>query len=179
MKNLRLAGIYWVAERSENNGGQLLPRVSQEVHRHGWKFFWIPYWNASGAASWKSLGFDAAYQQPNYYFSSTVPYSRLSQALNFGRSNGMGMEMEWDEDVANVPATYGPRMDAYMDTFGSSGFYAQGAQAHYQGSGGLIVVSKSANSATLARYNRYCQIVYQRQIQAALQDPFNSSWIMY
>ena len=40
------------------------------------------------------------------FFNTSVPISRLTTALNFAKSHGMGMEMEWDNRVADVPDPY-------------------------------------------------------------------------
>jgi hypothetical protein len=162
-EHIEMAGLYWVAERTAENGDVLLPRVSQVIHEHDWKFFWIPYWQAPGAGKWKVLGFDVAYQQPNYFFKTNVPPSRLPQAMAFARRHGMGMEMEWDGRIFKMTETHLPRMDAYLDAFEHSSFNLQGAQAHYEGGGGMIKLSESTDPALRARYLRYCRMIRDRQ----------------
>ena len=176
-KNIELVGIYWVAERSPVNGTILIPLVSQAIHNHGWKFFWIPYWNASGAGDWNSLGFDVAYQQPNYFFTTSIPKSRLNQALQFSKNNGMGMEMEWDNRVVYNTDPYRDRMEDYMDAYENSGFLDVGAQAHYLGGTGMNDIVKSTDPLVISTYNRYCKIITDRQ---AILYPNNiSMWIVY
>jgi hypothetical protein len=178
--HLEMVGIYWVAEQRPTGGAQLLPRVSQAIHGHGWKFFWIPYWNASGAGDWKALGFDVAYQQPNYFFSLTVPVSRLTDVQNFAKSKGMGMEMEWDSRVIDSPDPYLLKMDDYMNAFESSGFLASGAQAHYEGGGAMIRLSKATQANIRSRYYRYCRILSDRQaIADSIRFRQGNLWLLY
>ena len=66
--NLDLTGFYWL-EESTAKCGDLPKDVSEYIHQLDKRFYWIPYWNASGYNLWKKLGFDTAFLQQNHFFS--------------------------------------------------------------------------------------------------------------
>jgi len=160
--HIDLAGVYWIAEHS-NECEKVLAAVSLDVHRRGWKFFWIPYWKARGAAHWRELGFDAAYQQPNHFFHPEIADSRLDAAVDFARRHEMGLEMEWDGRALSRPETFAPRMAAYLDAFVRGGAVGGAAMAHYEGGGALLAMSRSEEPVARALYKRYCSMVVRRQ----------------
>ncbi len=163
-EHIELVGIYWVAETTANEGEQVLPRVGELVRGHGWKFLWIPYWNARGAGDWKAMGFDAAYQQPNHFFHpGKVADERLDEAVAFGKAHDMGMEMEWDGRIISQPEDFLPRMHAYLDAFEKGGAMERAAMAHYEGGGGLLKLSEQTDAKLRAVYDRYCQGIVKRQ----------------
>jgi Domain of unknown function (DUF4855) len=163
-QNLKLEGIYWVAETTANKGEQVLPRVSELVHSHGWKFLWIPYWRAAGAGDWKALGFDAAYQQPNHFFHpDKVNDDRLPEAVAFAKAHDMGMEMEWDSRAMSQQELFLPRMHAYLDAFEKTGAMQHAAMAHYEGGGAMIKLSQHKAPPLQEAYRRYCQAIVKRQ----------------
>lgn len=163
-KHLELEGIYWVAETAGNKGEQVLPRIGELVRGHGWKFLWIPYWNAKGAGDWKAMGFDAAYQQPNHFFHpENVSDDRLPEAVAFAKSHDMGMEMEWDGRAISQQEAFLPRMHAYLDAFEKAGVMQNAAIAHYEGGGGLLKLSQQKEPLLQEAYHRYCQAIVKRQ----------------
>ena len=164
--HLTLAGFYWVSE-DDTDGRAILPRVAEAVHARGLRLLWIPHWNAHGAAGWKGLGFDAAWQQPNHFFRPEVPAARLEQACAFARKHALGLEMEFDGRVIANAATFGPRFDAYLDSFERFKVARGSSIAYYQGSGALAEMAASKDPATRARYERLVRFVLDRQRRAA------------
>ncbi len=169
-KHLRLAGFYWVAEQS-GSATNVLPRVAAAIHERGKKFYWIPYWRASGAAHWRAMGFDAAYQQPNHFFHPEVPDSRLAEACTFGRTNGMGMEVEFDSRAIKSPDVFRPRLRAYLSTFEKEGAAADAALAWYEGGGTVLDLSRSADPEVRALYHAVATFIATRQKAADLHRP--------
>lgn len=166
LSRLELAGLYWLSEHTQHGGAELLPSVAREIRQYGWKFFWIPYWKAPGAEDWRRLGFNAAYQQPNYFFNPLVPAIRFEQALGFARKNGMGVEMEWDHKIFKDPETFVPRMEAYLESFRKAGADQAASMAHYEGGGALMQLAKSTNPDERELYREYCETIARRQRQA-------------
>lgn len=138
LDNLELSGIYWVAEDAWTRDG-FTQRLSPYIHSKGLQFVWIPYFKAKGFDSWRERGFDIAYHQPNHFFKKEIPDSRLDEACNLARRNGLGMEFEcdgralyWNKD------SYYKRMEAYLDAFERHGVFDQSAIAYYTGNHLLI-----------------------------------------
>ncbi|MFR0835812.1 MAG: DUF4855 domain-containing protein [Barnesiella sp.] len=116
-KNLELTGFYWVDEDIATCK-DLSKYVSQYIHSQKKELVWIPYWKAKGYEQWKELGFDIAYQQPNHFFTKTIPDSRLDEACELARKNGMAMEFECDSHALydSEDSSY-DRMLAYIKAF--------------------------------------------------------------
>lgn len=164
-KHLELAGFYWVAEDSRS-ATNILPRIAADIHAHGKKFFWIPYWNAAGAADWRKLGFDAAYQQPNHFFNAKVPDSRLDAACAVARTNGLGLEFECDERANSSAEVFRPRLHAYLQAFERNGVKTNAAMAYYEGGGALRQMAKSEDVEVQELYRVIARWVAARQRQA-------------
>ncbi len=164
-KHLDLAGFYWVAEDSRS-ATNILPRIAADIHAHGKKFFWIPYWKAAGAANWRNLGFDAAYQQPNHFFNAKVPDSRLDTACAVARTNGLGLEFECDERAAASAEVFRPRLHAYLQAFERNGVNTNAAMAYYEGGGALLTMARSEDKDVAALYRELARWVAARQREA-------------
>jgi hypothetical protein len=165
-KHLELAGFYWVAE--QNTGAvQILPTVADSIHRKGKQFYWIPYYGAQGAAQWKSMGFDIAYQQPNYFFSTSTPYDILTGALDFAKTNKMALEMEFDNRVVTDPA-YRERYMAYIHEFHNYGVWSALPVAYYEGGGGWLEMYQSSDTAVKKLYDTLANIIIKRQNSTAI-----------
>ena len=89
--NLDLIGFYWLEEYvnydrkyyplSMQKDYELFTYASNYLHSLGYKFIWIPYHNASGYSDWKTLGFDFASYQPNYFWSAPAE-NRITVTCN-------------------------------------------------------------------------------------------------
>lgn len=129
--NLELTGFYWL-EESTAKCGDLPKDVSEYIHQLDKRFYWIPYWNASGYNLWKKLGFDTAFLQPNHFFSKDIPDIRLDQACNTARKFGMGLEMEFDSNVLyEKEDSYYSRLESYINAFENNGVFEESSIAYY------------------------------------------------
>jgi hypothetical protein len=150
---LELVGIYWVHEAvSTTEDKELLPRVASRLHASGLKFFWIPWYNAPGATTWRDYSFDAAMHQPNYFFTTTVPYQRLIDAVTLARNNGLGMELELDERVL-TSSEFRQRYRAYLAVDADQGVQRGALTAWYMGASALNQAAASANPEVRAIYD--------------------------
>lgn len=99
-KYLKLEGIYWYHEIIDDavpGERQLIRETADMVHDQSLRFYWIPYYGATGLGEWKDLGFDYAFVQPNFYSNNDVPVDRIEAALEVANRYGMGVEVEGDE----------------------------------------------------------------------------------
>lgn len=163
-KQLDLAGFYWIAENAAS-AKAILPRIKLAVQAQGRKFFWIPYWQATGAKDWRQLGFDAAYQQPNHFFNTNVLDDRLDAACAFARTNGLGLEFECDARASapQTAAAFSPRLHAYLDRFEQNGARTNAAMAYYEGGGALGRMANSTEPEVRALYEAVARWVVSRQ----------------
>ena len=165
-RHLTLAGFYFVPERTLGTTPRFLPLIAQKIHARGKQFFWIPYWWARGAAEWKQHGFDVAWQQPNHFFHPELPDSRLQEACDFARQQGMGMEMELDGRLISKADTFAPRFDAYLKAFEANGVKSASSIAYYEGGGTLRRLFKSDQPDVRRYYDRLAEWVLDRQRSA-------------
>lgn len=159
-KNIELAGFYWIAEKSTNTS-TILPKVAEYMHKYNYTFNWIPYYTADGYSQWATWGFDYAYLQPNYFFSDDVPLSRLNEACSMGRTAGMGMEMEFDDNaLASRGKAY--RLRNYMDAFKANKVWDNQRLAYYQHNNTVHTLKHSSNSADVELYHEFATFVTTR-----------------
>lgn len=170
-KNLELSGFYWVDEDIATCKD--LPKyVSQYIHLQKKEFVWIPYWKAKGYDQWKELGFDIAYQQPNHFFTKTIPDSRLDEACELALDTGMAMEFECDSKALydSEDSSYN-RMLAYIKAFEEYGVFETSAIAYYTGSKGLIDLYNSTSSEDKKIMDRLARhIVARRSIESFIKQ---------
>lgn len=163
-QHLTLAGFYFVPEDATQGNPQMLPLVAQKIHDRGLKFFWIPFWAAPGNGDWKKLGFDLASQQPNYFFNTNLPESRLQDACDFGHAHGMGMEMEFNDRLFRQPDFWGPRFEAYLKAFTQNGVKDSASISYYEGGGALLQLAQP-NHPQIHYYDQLAQwVTYRQQI---------------
>ena len=144
---LRLDGFYWYHEAMEladPHEVELVHYVADYLHSLGYYFIWIPYYQATGYADWKSYGFDAAVMQPNYMFNDDVPEERLYYNAEYTKSLGLGVEIEADYGVATDPAKL-EKYRAYLCVGVETG-YMNSIKMYYQ-DGGPGVLYKCCNSS--------------------------------
>jgi len=164
--HLELAGFYWVAEHSAGSA-EILPQIACLIHSHGKRFFWIPYWTAPGAAAWRAAGFDFVYQQPNHFFDPKAPDSRLDQACEFARTNGLGLEVEFDAKAMRSPDVFRPRLRAYLRAYERYGAARTASLAWYEGGGSLLSFCRSADPEVRQMYEDIASWVAARQALAS------------
>lgn len=162
-KHLELIGFYWVDEDAGHYENAI--RLTGEyVRSRGRKFYWIPYWNAQGGDRWKELGFDYAYEQPNYFFNTSIPYSRLNDACVFGRKYGLGMEMEFDYRVSQ--SDFKSRFDDYIKAFTENNIWKLKPVAYYEGGGAWGGMATGTGEELKMMCKRLGDIIVERQRQA-------------
>lgn len=161
--HIQLDGFYWVHEAAGKDFA-IIPEVKEYLKKKEMKLYWIPYWKAERADQWKSLGFDCAYQQPNYFFNKEIPYQRLDDACNFGKQHEMGMEMEFDNNVEKPEIRN--RFYDYINSFESNGVWAERKVAYYEGGGAWLKMSQSADPEMKKMAARLSAIITGRQEKA-------------
>lgn len=151
-EHLNLDGFYWLHETIDydHKDNEVILAVQKELHKRGYNLTWIPYnWADGTDENWKKLGFDVAYQQPNYYFKrndGTFPEKWvLTRAIEHAKSIGMYMEIEFGEEM-NDDLIYLSKLHEYIEEFEKGGVWANSPVAFYHGSNawGLIANSKRA-----------------------------------
>lgn len=100
-QNIELAGFFYVAEHAEERDIPAIKGVNDYIHSKGYISTWIPYFWAWNYQRWFEMGFDQVYYQPNYFFSTDVPLSRLDDAIEEAYNLNVddmrfGMEMEFE-----------------------------------------------------------------------------------
>ncbi|MDR1336751.1 MAG: DUF4855 domain-containing protein [Tannerella sp.] len=160
LKNLQLAGFYWVAE-AVGESRAVVRAVADHVHSRNLNFYWIPYFNATGYSQWADFGFDEAWLQPNYFFSETVPLWRLDEACLIADQYRMSNEFEFDKDALAGNGKR-QRMIDYIDAFTRHGVFRDKNIAYYEGGGDLYKLRYGAEQ-DFALYRQLTDTVAERQ----------------
>jgi hypothetical protein len=164
-KHLELGGFYWVSEEA-GTYADAIKMTGRYLDKLGYPFYWIPYYNAPGAAKWKENGFKYAYYQPNYFFSLKIPYERLADACSFARKNGLSMEMEFDDNIIS-DTTFRKRFDDYVKVFTEQHVW-DSQVAYYEGGGAWEMMSRSKDAEIKKRFELFGDIIAKRQREADL-----------
>jgi len=162
-KHLDLTGFYWVDEDA-GHYQDAMKLTSQYVRSRRRKFYWIPYWTAQGGDKWKELGFDYAYEQPNYFFNTAISYCRLNDACAFGEKYGLGMEMEFDQRVSQPE--FKTRFDDYIKAFTENKIWKLKPVAYYEGGGAWGSMAASTDGELKKMYQTLGDIIVERQRKA-------------
>jgi hypothetical protein len=162
-RHIQLDGFYWVHEAAGKDYA-IIPEVKKYLKEKDMKLYWIPYWNAERAGQWSSLGFDLAYQQPNYFFNTEIPYQRLDDACRFAGMHGLGMEMEFDNNVAKPE--FRTRYYDYIKSYEANGVWASSKVAYYEGGGAWLKMSKSSDPEMKKMAETLSDIIVKRQEKA-------------
>ncbi len=162
---IELAGFYWVAEKATNTR-DIMSKIGEYLDGKNLTFNWIPYYTADGFSEWKNFGFDCAYLQPNYFFNTSVPDTRLSDACTQALRFGMGMEIEFDGNALESNGR-GYKLRNYMDYFKRYGIWKSSPLAYYQGSWALKWLKNSSAAADKQLYDDFCEFVITRPYRTA------------
>lgn len=161
--NIDLDGMYWIDEDMKATH-DLTASVSPMLHERGLRFYWIPYFKALGHENWRQLGFDMAYHQPNHFFHSYIPDSRLDEAIDIALANGMAMEFECDERAKqSAPDATPERMTAYIDAFERRGVFGSSSIAYYTGNHLLLDMTENPSEADRRLIDRFARLVASRR----------------
>ncbi len=158
LRKVSVSAFYWLNEGVWDTDTALVSKVAKVAHRMGMRFLWIPSWGASNALRWRSLGFDQAWQQPNYFFHPDVPSTRLDSALQRARSADMGIELEFDRQLFS-DAKFADRLGPYLATFESAPDVRRKGIAIYEGGGALIELSRRRDREHRALYDRLVAVL--------------------
>ena len=179
-KNIDLAGFYWIEEALYSNG-DIVPEINKWIYMKNYLSYWIPYFKDNPFKSkWKEMGFDIAYQQPNYFFDRNIPRSQLIQACDDSKAWGMGLEFEFETQgkchaQAGDPDSYHDRMLDYIDVFKKKKVFDEASIAWYSGTKGFIDMARSDNPKDKKAMDKIASIVASRQAKkaAAFRYPVN------
>jgi hypothetical protein len=173
--NLELAGFYWNSESVSDNRSEksyfpndlaLVNKVSSYIHLLGYKFYWIPFFNAWGRTAWKDFGIDCAFIQPNYFFKK-VEKNRIKMTAEIAKTYNMGFEIEFDGRVINS-TEFADRYRAYLDGGVEYGYMKKAIKAYYEGGGGLLQIYKSKDVRIRKLYDemyRFVKGTYTKEIK--------------
>lgn len=147
-QHLQLVGLYWDEEQYDTTmpGEQsFVSFASSEVHAQKLPLFWIPYYGADQTDNWKSLGFDAAWIQPNYVELGTAADTlRISNGMETANKYGMGIEVE----LSGLNASNQTLYSTFLNKLDVEGFgQNQVTHAFYDGSKLLVTAAASPDAA--------------------------------
>lgn len=162
-KYLELAGFYWLRETINNDKAvDLVKAVGEYVHQKKLDFYWIPYYGAKRAGEWKNMGFDIAYQQPNYFFNLDSPHDILTGAIDFGKKANSAFEMEFDARLMTNDG-YMKKYNDYIDEFGKEGIWQHTPVAYYEGGDGWYKMSQSSDPKVRKAFQRLSDTLVVRK----------------
>lgn len=161
LENLQLSGFYWLTEQATHTR-TFVRDVADYIHSKGLHFYWIPYFGADGYTQTREFGFDYAYLQPNHFFHPHIPDSRIQEAIDLARANGISNEIEFDERVMQEQGNRGERLGAYIDAFERNGLFENNNIAYYQGNDAFYQL-KYGSELDRSYYERLSSIIARRQ----------------
>lgn len=149
--NLKLVGLYWNEEqfRATMPGESAYVQfASQLAASHGLPLFWIPFYGASGIPDWKTLGFSAAWIQPNYVEQGAAAnLARMRNAAQTAAQYGLGVEVE----LVGISQADQALYDSSLAQLSAYGFGTnQASHAYYDGSKLLLTSARSTGQARVA-----------------------------
>ncbi|MBF8377073.1 DUF4855 domain-containing protein [Alicyclobacillus mali] len=149
--NLQLVGLYWNEEQFRDTmpgEAAYVQFASQLAAAHHLPLFWIPFYGAAGIADWKSLGFSAAWIQPNFVEQGSQAYlERMVNAAQTASQYGMGVEVELTGISQQDQALY----DSSLAQLSAYGFGTnQASHVYYDGSKLLLTSARSTGQARVA-----------------------------
>ncbi|EPZ44141.1 MULTISPECIES: DUF4855 domain-containing protein [Alicyclobacillus] len=153
-QHLQLDGIYWDEEQYHvTTPGEFfyLQYAVSQVHQLNLPLFWIPFYGADRTNQWQSLGFDAAWIQPNYVEQgANADVIRISNAMETAKQSGMGIEVE----LTGLDASNQQLYDTFLDKLNLEGFGKdQVSHAFYDGSKLLVTAAESTDPTQRAAYD--------------------------
>lgn len=161
-KYIDIAGFYWLHEQidSKYKDDILIKDVQAYLNSIGYPLTWIPYYGAAGADRWNEMGFDIAYQQPNYFFNAKSPITIITGAIEFARKHDMSLEMEFDDRIKDP--VFRERFYTYLDQFEKAGAWDYFPIAYYEGGGAWLRMYRSEDPEVQKAYNALADILVKR-----------------
>jgi len=157
-RHLVLDAMYWLHESIQGADTAVVPAVAVQVHRAGLRFLWIPCFTSPGSFVWRQFGFDETWMQPNYFFTPTLPATRVDSAIAIARRLGMGTELELDDRLLTSPE-YADRLTPYLSRLAAAPDLRMRAVAIYEGHGGLLALSRSGDPWHRAMYQHLVRVL--------------------
>ena len=157
--NVDLWGFYMMREGIGGNEFAVGQQVITNVHNRGYRMLWIPWYKAPGYDRWRELGFDAAYFQSNWTF-STSRRNRVFNNAEFAFESGAGFELElYDQNT--TPFRY--RQFVETLALGTKLGYQEGACAYYFANG--FTLYKSADPLAREVYDKWMDFIAGKPIE--------------
>ena len=151
-RHVALQAFYWLDEAIPNAVDRVfLPSLSAAIHKEGFQFYWIPYYRSPGSDRWRSLGFDQAWYQPNYFFHLDVGMLRVDSAMRTADSLGLGIELEFDGRLL-TSQVFASRLTPYIATLRLHPNLLARPIAVYDGGGGLRELAVTKDPRTRSIY---------------------------
>lgn len=150
-KHLKLVGLYWDEEQYRQTmpgEAQYIQYASSLAKANALPLFWIPYYGAGGIWHWQSLGFTAAWIQPNYVEQGQqADLARMTNATETASELGLGVEVE----LTGIDAAHQAVYDSSLAQLSADGYGTnQASHAYYDGSKLLLTSERSHGSERIA-----------------------------
>lgn len=162
-QHIEIVGYYWLEEKINFNAKSEVPTiqaVARYLHEKGLKFYWIPYFKASGFREWKDLGFDVAIMQPNYFFGANIPVSRFKETVDLAKQYNMGIEIEGEGRMLELTgAQWRDRYYEYLNQGIAQGYMKDAIKAYYQGAKALLDASRISDPQIRRLYDATYEFV--------------------
>ncbi len=164
-KHIELFGFYWLHETidSKNGDDALVAQIGSRLSSLNLDFNWIPYSGAEKADKWKDLKFDVAYQQPNYFFNTSLSIGKLTGGVDYAIRYDMELEMEFDNNVSQP--VYRQRFYDYVQVFEDKGVWENRQVAYYEGGGAWLNMMTSKDVEMQKMAKTLGDIVVKRQLK--------------
>lgn len=165
-ENLDLFAMYFVHEDTWEVE-TFIKKIAPFIHNNDLDYIWIPYFKARGSQYWKSYKFDIAYHQPNHFFRTDIPDSRLDDAIDYAKEYDLALEFECDEDALSQSKTGKiSRLKAYIDYFEKRGIWYDTPIAYYTGNHMFYDMAVQPSLENNEIMDRLCQFIVNRRVYA-------------
>ena len=108
--------------------------------------------------------------QPNYFFSESVPESRLDEACRMAEEADMHLELEFDDNALESRGKAG-RLRDYMSAFRRNGVWSDKTLAYYQGGHSPRTLKSPTAASDRDLYDAFCSFVVIRPTRTSLGRP--------
>ncbi len=146
------------SEDAKGSDTLLIREVASVVHSQGFLFFWVPYYNAPGRDTWKELGFDVAWLQPDYMFYPQVPTQRLDSAVMLAFKGGLGIDLEIDHKIF-ADSVFRQRFAPYLTMLEAHPEALRGPLSVYDDAGMLLKLADSKDPYLRDQYARFVRLM--------------------
>lgn len=162
-QNLQLVGLYWNEEQiplGQPDEQALLKVAEQTAYDNDLPLFWIPFYGANQSSQWKSLGFNAAWLQPNFMEQgANANVNRITGAVQSALANAMGIEIE----LTGLDSASQKLYNTFLATLHADNFYGGNvSNAVYDGSKLLLQAEQSTDPAVQSIYEQTAEFLLIR-----------------